>query len=591
MITKYSRLRVRRKFRARKKAIAQTAETANKGLERHVFRRTHNWQFAKRFFITWLVLIFVIAGGLLLQIRSLSASYLVVTPTGGGVYNEGIVGNIKNINPIFATTSADVSVATLVFSSLLTYNENNELVGDIAKEWKSEATSKVFTVTLRDDVYWHDGQKLTADDVVFTYQTIQNPDTKSPYYSTWRGIKVEKVDDNTVTFTLPNAYSPFLHLLTNGIVPEHVLANTQKDQLRSSKFNTQEAVGSGPFKLSSVVVEKSSNIQTSETIQLVRNDAYHRGDVQLDGFTVKTYPDDKSLKTALKNKDVIGALIDNSDNDSDFTTIRFNQTSAAMLFMNTTRPLLADVKMRTALINATNVADISSLLNYPTTPVRSPILKDEIGYDETQVQQPYKPDVVNNALTELGWTWNEGEPYRKKDGKELTLQFVSENTAEYSRFAEEIQKQWAQFGIKTEVVLENPDEIGTTSLADKNYDVLLYAINIGPDPDVYVYWHSSQAKPDAKPGFNFSQYSSSKADQSLEDGRSRSDPTLRAIKYKPFLEAWKTDVPAIGLHQPRVAYTTNSPVYNLETMTINTVADRYRNVHNWQITTIKTTQK
>jgi peptide/nickel transport system substrate-binding protein len=591
MITKYSRLRVRRKFRARKKAIAQTAETANKGLERHVFRRTHNWQFAKRFFITWLALIVIIAGGLLLQIRSLSATYLVVTPTGGGVYNEGIVGNIKNINPIFASSSADISVSTLVFSSLLTYNNNNQLIGDIAKEWKSDATSKVFTVTLRDDVYWQDGEKLTADDVLFTYQTMQNPDTKSPYYSTWRGIKIEKVDDKTIVFTLPNAYSPFLHLLTNGVVPEHILASVPKDQLRGSKFNTQEAVGSGPFKLSSVTVEKSSDIQTSETIQMVKYDSYHRGEVQLDGFTLKTYPDDRALKDALKNKDVIGALIDNSDNDTDFSTIRFNQTSAAMLFMNTTRPLLTDLKMRNTLISATDVARISSLLDYPTTPVRSPILKDQIGYDASQLQQPYKPDAVNNSLNELGWVWNEGEPYRKKDGKELTLQFVSENTTEYSRFAEEVQKQWAQFGIKTNVVLENPDEIGTTSLADKEYDILLYAINIGPDPDVYVYWHSSQAKPDAKPGFNFSQYSSTKADQSLEDGRSRADPTLRAIKYKPLLEAWKADIPAIGLHQPRVAYTTNSPVYNLDEMTINTVADRYRNVYNWQITTTKTTQK
>ncbi len=193
MLSNYSRLRMRRKFRARKKAIASTAETANKSLERHVFRRAHNWQFARRFFISWLALIAILAGGLLFQMRSLQAEYLVVAPASGGVYNEGIIGNIKNINPIFATSQGDTSVAALLFSPLLTYNENNELVGDLAKEWKSDATSKVHTITLRDDLYWHDGEKLTADDVVFTYQTIQNPYTKSPYYSAWRGIEVEKI--------------------------------------------------------------------------------------------------------------------------------------------------------------------------------------------------------------------------------------------------------------------------------------------------------------------------------------------------------------------------------------------------------------
>ena len=188
MFNNYNRLRLRRKFRARKKAIATKAESANKNLERHIFRRAHNWQFAKRFFITWLVLVSLLAGGLLIQIRGLQAAYLVIKPTSGGVYNEGVIGNIKNVNPIFASSSADSSVSALLFASLLTYDENNQLIGDLAKEWKGDASSKVYTVTLRDDAYWHDGQKITADDVVFTYKSIQNPDTKSPLYSTWRGV-------------------------------------------------------------------------------------------------------------------------------------------------------------------------------------------------------------------------------------------------------------------------------------------------------------------------------------------------------------------------------------------------------------------
>jgi peptide/nickel transport system substrate-binding protein len=533
----------------------------------------------------------LLAGGLLVQIRGLSAEYLVVTPTSGGVYNEGIVGNVKNINPIFATTSGDMSVATLLFSSLLTYNENNELVGDIAKEWKSDPTSKIYTVNLRDDIYWHDGEKLTADDVVFTYQTIQNPDTKSPYYNAWRGIKVEKTDDYTVTFTLPNAYSPFFHLLTTGIIPEHKLASIDKDQLRGNLFNTREAIGTGPFKLKTISVEKKSDAQTTESIQLVSNQAYHRGAVQLEGFTLKTYQDDAALRNAIENKEVVAGLVETNSPPSDGQVMRFNQTSAVMLFMNTARPLLSDLKLRQAIINATNPGAVSSELNYPTVSVRSPLLKGQIGYDDAILQQAPSTEAANTALNDLGWIWTEGDQYRKKDGKELTLQFVSENTADYAKFAEEVQRQWSQYGIKTDVTLIDSGEISTTSLATKDYDVLLYAINIGPDPDVYVYWHTSQSKPDAKPGYNFSLYSSPKADQSLEDGRSRSDPSLRAVKYKSFLEAWRADIPAIGLHQSRVTYTTNVPVYNLEEMTINSAADRYRNVHNWQITTKKITQE
>jgi peptide/nickel transport system substrate-binding protein len=588
MLSNYSRLRMRRKLRARKKAIAQTAESANKSLERHVFRRSHNWQFARRFFISWLVLIAILGGGLLFQMRSLQAEYLTIEPTSGGVYNEGVLGNVKNINPIYATSQGDTSISALLFSSLLTYDQNNQLTGDLAKEWKADATSKVYTVVLRDDIYWHDGEKVSADDVVFTYQTIQNPDAKSPYYNAWRGIKVEKINDTTVTFTLPNAYSPFFHLLTNGIIPEHKLAAISKEQLRGNMFNTREAVGSGPFKLRTIVVEKTSEAQTEEEIQLVKNPSYHRGQVQLDGFTVKTYADQGSLQQALEKKEVVGAVVDVVDeNSQNMTTIRFNQTSAVMVFLNTSRPLMANAKLREALISATDPGIVAAQLNYPTSAVRSPLLKDQIGYDETILQIGQSSEKTNMLLSELGWVWSEGEPYRKKDGKELTIEFVSENTSDYSKLSEELQRQWGQYGIKTNVTLENSADISTTSLASKEYDALLYAINIGPDPDVYVYWHSSQAKPEAKPGYNFSVYSSAKADQSLEDGRSRSDPNLRTVKYKSFLEAWKADIPAIGLYQPRIAYTTNVPVYNLQEMTINTAADRYRNVHNWQINTQK----
>ncbi|HPR10722.1 MAG TPA: ABC transporter substrate-binding protein, partial [Candidatus Saccharibacteria bacterium] len=353
-----------------------------------------------------------LAGGLLIQIRGLQAAYLVIKPTSGGVYNEGVIGNIKNVNPIFASSSADSSVSALLFASLLTYDENNQLIGDLAKEWKGDASSKVYTVTLRDDAYWHDGQKITADDVVFTYKSIQNPDTKSPLYTTWRGVKVEKVDDLTVRFTLPNAYSPFAHLLTTGLIPEHVLKDVPKDQLRSSKFNTQEAIGSGPFKLKTVTVDKSTNKALSETISLVKNPQYHRGPVQLDGFTIKTYPDEKALKNALNNKDVVGALVDPKDNQND-NVMRFNQTSAVMIFMNTSRPLLSDVKMRQALLQATDPYKISSQLSYPTTAVRSPLLKGQIGYNDELLQQKPNPDAVNTTLNELGWLWGEDEPYRK----------------------------------------------------------------------------------------------------------------------------------------------------------------------------------
>jgi peptide/nickel transport system substrate-binding protein len=116
-----------------------------------------------------------------------------------------------------------------------------------------------------------------------------------------------------------------------------------------------------------------------------------------------------------------------------------------------------------------------------------------------------------------------------------------------------------------------------------DYDALLFGTSIGADPDVYVYWHSSQIDPNSPVRLNFSQYSSAGADAGLEAGRTRLDPALRAAKYQPFLQAWQTDAPALGLYQPRFLYLTRGPVYGLEEATINSDIGRFRNVHNWQV--------
>jgi peptide/nickel transport system substrate-binding protein len=121
-------------------------------------------------------------------------------------------------------------------------------------------------------------------------------------------------------------------------------------------------------------------------------------------------------------------------------------------------------------------------------------------------------------------------------------------------------------------------------LLKHSYQALLYGITLGVDPDVYGYWHSSQAVADR---FNLSQYVSDVADRSLEAGRTRPDVSLRAAKYKPFLEAWKKDVPAIGLYQPPVFFVSKSIIFNFEPTRLNTTADRFYNVHNWQVQTAK----
>jgi peptide/nickel transport system substrate-binding protein len=127
-------------------------------------------------------------------------------------------------------------------------------------------------------------------------------------------------------------------------------------------------------------------------------------------------------------------------------------------------------------------------------------------------------------------------------------------------------------------------------LSFHSYDALLYGVAIGVDPDVFAYWHSSQADPRADTRLNFSEYRSATADNSLEAGRTRSNPTIRAIKYKAFLQAWRQDAPALGLYQPRFLYMTRGQLFNFTPTVMNTDIDRYANVQNWMIRQAKVSQ-
>lgn len=595
MINRHSRQRLRRRFRTRKRQVVDIGGSANKQLDRHVFRRWHNLKDARRFMVVWVMLVAILIAGTVMQTRALGRYYLEPSPVEGGVVSEGIVGTFSNANPIFTSNTADSSVSRLMFSGLLTYNDQNELVGDLAASWEVDPRATVYTVRLKPNIVWHDGKPLTADDVVFTFKTIQNPDAKSPLQVSWTNIKVEKVSNTVVKFTLPNAYSPFLHSLTTGIVPEHALKDIPVAQLRSAAFNNKQPIGSGPFSWQSIAVTgDTSALNQHQKIQLVRFDAYHGVPAKIDGITINAFQNIDDLVQAFNDRKIMSAV--GSDHNEIVakkgdTLLSYPETASTMLFLKNSNPILSDANVRRAITSGTNVPELVKTLGYPVIPVNEPLLKSQIGYNPTLAQRPFNQAEAIRLLEAAGWTVPAGKTIREKAGKELSLKLVTESNPEYSKLTSAIQKQWEQIGVKADVSLQSSDVIAQSYILAHNYDALLYGINIGPDPDVYPYWHSSQADVRSQGRLNLSEYKSNTADTALEAGRTRLDPKLREAKYKSFLEAWRADAPAIGLYQPNLFVVTNQQIFGMTEKTINTPSDRYNNVVNWMINTERTVKK
>ncbi len=168
-------------------------------------------------------------------------------------------------------------------------------------------------------------------------------------------------------------------------------------------------------------------------------------------------------------------------------------------------------------------------------------------------------------------------------GKPLTVHLSAQETQEYAKVAQFLQRQWRQLGINTVVNFYNNDDMQGSIIANHDYEILLYGISIGVDPDVYAYWGSAQASVASQGRLNLSEYKSPVADQAIESARTRADDANRVVKYKTFLQAWVNDAPALALYQPNYLYVTRGTVYNYDRKAMNSAADRYYNAHNWMI--------
>jgi peptide/nickel transport system substrate-binding protein len=264
-------------------------------------------------------------------------------------------------------------------------------------------------------------------------------------------------------------------------------------------------------------------------------------------------------------------------------------TAETMVFYQNASVLLSNSQMREALTRAVNINQVISALGYPVIVERSPLLQFQTGYNAAANQVTDQPIEAASLFNSLGWTLS-SNGYRYKGGQQLQFSLYTQDNSEYQAVARSLISQWKKAGVNVSLVLLSTDDLKSV-IANKSYDMLLYSISIGIDPDVFAYWDSSQAQLNSIPGLNLSQYKSATADTSLAQGRTVFDPALRAIKYLTFLQDWEQDNPSLALYQPNYVYITRPKISGLNLVRINNGVNVYSNVANWEIKQVEVTNK
>lgn len=266
------------------------------------------------------------------------------------------------------------------------------------------------------------------------------------------------------------------------------------------------------------------------------------------------------------------ASLEQSDN---LQTDQLSTTSQTFAFFNNER--FSDTSKRQALSYVTNTAALVSAVDDNVRVADSVLRPEHHGYKP--VAYEHDVDQAQELLQSAGWS-HDAEAWQD-DGEPLQIEIATQDSGHYRQAARQLKQQWRDFGVAAEVAYYEPDELQDERIAPRDYDVLLFALALEPDPDVYAYWHSSQADE----GRNVAQYDSQPADVNLEDGRTRTDPDLRAAKYETFQSIWSEDAPAIPLYQLQYTYVSRDQVDGVDTDTIMSTDHRYHNVADWSVNT------
>ena len=525
-------------------------------------------------------------------------------PKAGGTYTEGLVGAPRYINPLFSSSSdVDLDLSGIVFSGLLKFTDEG-LVKDLASDYQISSDQKVYTFQLRQNIKWHDGEDFNAEDIIFTFNRINDQKTKTPLYFTFRGVSVEKVDDYTIRFTLAEPFAPFLESLTVGILPEHIWNNIQPENMTMAEYNLKP-VGTGAYKFKSLIKNKNGNIKS---FNLERNDAYYEKTGYIDELTFKFYQTFEQAVEALNNKivegisylpkEIRGRIINNRN--LNFNLLQLPQYTAAF-FNYRNNPVLKDVAIRKLLSHGANKEKIvNEILNAEAQTIESPVLNGSLGYTDDFVKFPFNPEYAKAELEKAGWVLSdykketkveegseetavEEYPYqvRKKKDNYLEFNLTTVNQPENVAIAKELQKDWQQIGAKINLVVVDTNKIQDT-IKNRDYEILLYGQILGFDPDPYPFWHSNQ---ETHPGLNLTSLNNPAINKLLEEARKTTDETQRAIKYTEFQKLLADSVPAIFLFNPTYTYPQNKKIKGFNTERLILPANRFNNITSWYIKT------
>ncbi len=548
---------------------------------------------AERLLLYALSLVLLVSTFSLIVLASRAVSTIV--PASGGSLVEGEIAPVRFINPILMLSQADNDLSQLVYSGLMRAQPDGTYIPDLAEQYNISSDGTTYTFTIRKNATFQDGTPVTSADVAFTVALAQNPDIKSPLRADWDGVTVATPDSQTVVFTLPHAYAPFLENATLGILPKHLWQGVSAEEFPFSTLNTHP-VGSGPFKVVNIATDSTGSATRYDLVPFAN---FALGQPYLRSITFLFYPN-QSAEIAAFNAQQIDAVAGVSPEQ----VSSLKRTDAQLLdvplprvfgvfFNQSHAAVLQDSAVRSALESAVDKQKlVDSVLDGFGQPLSSPIPPGVLGSapQPMTMQLPdaatSSSDVINSAdidaahaiLVKGGWSYDQAAKQWKKGKQTLAFTLATADEPELVATAQALAKIWQQLGAQVSVQVYPLSQFNSDVLRPRDYDAVLFGEIVGRSLDLFAFWHSSQRN---DPGLNLAMYASSKADSLLSQARGTTEQGTRDSLYAQFQSIVEKDQPAVFLYAPDFLYVLPKSIEGVTLGALTDSSERFLNVYQW----------
>jgi peptide/nickel transport system substrate-binding protein len=483
-------------------------------------------------------------------------------------------------NPLLPAGASAQRVIDNLYDTLLTIDaQSAALEPRLASTWQVSTDNMTVTFHLRTDVTWHDGQPLTARDVVFTFDAIRKLDAAPALKAQLAfASRVLAPDDRTVVIGFDRSACPLLAEVGQiPILPRHLLEGRE---LTNANFNTRAPVGTGPFRF--------ERQDASGDVHLSRNDQYFLGVPHFSEWVYRPITDTAALSAALHDGALDLATVSSEqavalDTAGASRLLAYPQPEYYAIILNMGQPSLEDVRVREALSAAIDRQGLlGEVFAGRATLLNGPLLPGHWAYTAATAPESYDPARARRLLAEAGWTDSNHDGLLEKNGTPLRIGLsVNGENALRQSIAARVQRNWLAVGVAAEVQAVEFSTL-VERLFGHHFDASVFSWPVHADPDQTRFWASSQNV--LWSGFNVASYSSiDKVDPALHEGlwAAACDPKIRAPAYAQMQAALAADLPYIFLLAPNAYVAASARLAGLQP---GPYAGLSWNIEQWQLT-------